>query len=1034
MLKKVILFLFLFFAFSFPVRAFKAETFVTFSNPVVGYEGWTLEKQTPLDLPKYLYQEATHSAVPVTWLLRYDALESATISGYFQKLIIKDKSQYLGAFLEVTPKLVESVGIGYPPGFSIHNANRVFLSGYQDFEREIIIDKYMTTFFKKFGFYPQSVSAWHLDSYSLQYLQSKYSVLTAMNCDEQYAMDGYRLWGGYVGSPYFPDKHNSLVPARTAKERVNLAMVRWAPRDLYHFYGSGVSSMYSFQINDYLGLGLDNNYFNALLSQYSHHTLLDFNEFTHLNLGLENGYWLPTYKDEIKKVFASVKNANGDYNLKPISLATFGDWLKARYPESSPTYFYKITDPLKNSSEEVSWYQSPWFRLGLKSENGQTKILDLRIYNRDIYEDNFNTPNQNTSLFHEIPAVIDTVKFPDQNYKIDFDISKSKLKYNKYLDSWKATLVEGNKQIILDPDQITFIGFAPPEVNSKDIKVVVKNGNTVWQMKPQTPFKLSLNYFWIILIVYLFYKFLRSPKPPIFGLVLSLLVGITLYRNGLLQSFGMGFWGPNGHDAIFHLSLISHFRDNLLNFSHPQFAGAILQDYHFVFDYLSGFLSKITFTSPTTLYFIIFPILASLSLVYLLNQLLEKWGYSRLDKNLAFVFVFLGGSLGFIPRLITGGNLFSGESAFWANQSASIFLNPPFVLSLIILLLFFNKLHNLRSTIYDLLNLSLLGGLLAQTKVYAFILLLGALLLNKKYKLFLGVLIVGSLITLPFMSFSGSPFVFQPLWFTKSMFASFDRVYWAKLVQAWQTYELVGPFYKLFLVNLFALGVFILGNLGLRIIGFFDRTQPLVKTIIVLGIVIPLIFTQKVNPWNTIQFMYYSIFFLGIFAGKVLAKYKILILPVVLVATFTSIGTLRDYLTTRSASRIGYSELLALDVLRLQPRGLVLSPVFAGNIIATPKPQYAYVSSAYISALTSQPEFLSDTINLDITGIKYQERFNEIQKFYNTQDKIWAKKYLEDNNIKYIYETPLKKMTLNPADPSLKVLYDSGEIKIYQRH
>lgn len=73
----------------------------------------------------------------------------------------------------------------------------------------------MDTFFTRFGFYPKSVSAWHLDSYSLQYLQSKYSVLTAMNCDDQYTTDNYRIWGGYLGSPYFPDKNNSLIRARS---------------------------------------------------------------------------------------------------------------------------------------------------------------------------------------------------------------------------------------------------------------------------------------------------------------------------------------------------------------------------------------------------------------------------------------------------------------------------------------------------------------------------------------------------------------------------------------------------------------------------------------------------------------------------------------------------------------------------------------------------------------------------------------------------------------------------------------------------
>jgi len=790
--------------------------------------------------------------------------------------------------------------------------------------------------------------------------------------------------------------------------------------------------MYSFQINDYLGLGLNHDYFQNLLKQYSQK---NFNEFTHFNLGLENGYSLVQYKTEIKKVIGDLGKYSDQYNLRPISLADFGDWFKARYPESSPAYFYKTKDTLAKSSEEVSWYQSPWYRLGLKSDNGQTKILDLRVYNRETYEDYFNTPNQSTSLFHEIPAVIDTIKTPSQVYNLNFSLATSIQKYNKYTDFWEITLVDINKKIILSPDKITFVGFSPPAINSKEIKVTELDGNTVWIFVPQTPFKTSLHPLWLVAIGLFVYFLFKKTKPPIIGIILALFAGSTLYRSGSLYSFGMGFWGPNGHDAIFHLSIIEHFRQNISSLAHPQFSGAYLKDYHFLFDYFLGFVAKTTSTPPTVLYFLIFPIFSSLAIVYFLNSLLLKWKYSNLEKNLAFIFVFLGGSLGYLPRLFSGQNILSGESAFWANQSSSMFLNPPFVLSIIVLLIFLNLLEpsfRTRSGIQKYVLLILLGGLLAQTKVYAFILLLGALLLNKKFKLFAGVLLVGVLITLPFISFSGSPFVFQPLWFTKSLFASPDRVSWPKLVQAWQTYELAGPFYKLFAVNLFALIVFLVGNLGFRLLGFFDRTQPIVKVIIALGILIPLFFTQKVNPWNTIQFMYYSIFFLGIFAGKELSRHKLLIVPVLFLATFTSFGTFRDYFSYRSASRIGYTELASLSVLKNQPKGIVLSPVFQNNLVATPKPQYAYVSSSYISALSGQPEFLSDTINLDITGIDYKERFNSIQRFYFTENKYWARQFLLNNNIKYVLETPLTHLKLNPADLGLTTIFDSGEINIYK--
>jgi len=166
------------------VQAFKATTFVTFSNPVTGYEGWENSKQTPLDLPRFIYEESTPSALPITWLLRYDAIESSTISAYFANLVSADKNQSLGLFLTITPNLVNSLGIPYPPGFSEHNANRVFLSGYQDEQRKLIIDRYMSLFFEKFGFEIKYPPSWRVSAYENDLIAPKLIGLSPLKQEE----------------------------------------------------------------------------------------------------------------------------------------------------------------------------------------------------------------------------------------------------------------------------------------------------------------------------------------------------------------------------------------------------------------------------------------------------------------------------------------------------------------------------------------------------------------------------------------------------------------------------------------------------------------------------------------------------------------------------------------------------------------------------------------------------------------------------------------------------------------------------------
>lgn len=1056
MLRKIfLLFTLVFLSFVHPAQAFRADTFVTFANPVRGLEGWGSSKQSPLDLPRYQYQESTHSAFPNTWLLRYDAVTDATISAFFAGLLKADKHQSLAAFLEITPSLTEDANISYPGG--------IFFSGYTMGDREKIIDVYMDAFFTRFGFYPKSVSAWHLDSYSLQYLQSKYSVMTAMNHDDQYDFNNNRIWGGYLGSPYFPDKNNSLIPARSLKDRVNLAMVRWGQKDLFDFYGGGENVSSSIQMSDYLAAGQSTPYFAKLLNLYSQKS---FNEFTHINIGLENDNDLKNYKAEIKKTYQALLKDEDSYNLQFVSLADFGDWFKARYPESSPAYFYqaentKVAIPtVASDPAKVFWYQSPFYRIGFKSNGGRTEIIDFRVYNRNIYEDHFTTPNQSSNLSHEIPAIIDSVKFPGTSAPIFFSMDTAKVVHSKQLDNWQVSFVLGEKTLTLYPDKITFAGFQAPEISSKDVHVTNYKNVTTWQPTAYTPFKKTTNFtwlFWLVVIIIVTKVWTRykskPPKLPLYlaaGLLIALLSGITVFRNSTLQPFGMGFWGPNGHDAIFHLSMIENFSTNTFSFSHPQIAGEKISNYHFLFDFLSGLLVKFFGISSLNLYFQVFPVLAGFSIVFLLNKLLLFWNYTKKERLLAFIMVFLAGSFGFIPKLITGQDFFAGESAFWANQSVSIFLNPPFALSLVILLLFLVRLTKsdiqLKLSKQDLLSLSFLGGLLAQTKIYAFILLLGSLLFTKRYKLFSGVLILGVLISLPFTVLGGqTPFLFSPLWFPKSLFASYDRFYWPELVSAWQVYEATGNFVKLSLVNLFALVVFLVGNVGVRILGIIqifstkllNNSESMVKWVIFFGLFIPLLFVQNVNPWNTIQFMYYSLFFLGIFTAKILGKVNFyLLIPIIILATFTSLGTLKDYIGYFSSSRIGYTELLALDALRELPKGIVLAPAYSmpqAAKVATPKPLYAYVSTAYISALSGQPEFISDTINLDITGFNYKERIRDVQKFYNTEDKQWAVGFLAENNIRYVYETPLQRLNLHPSDLQLDKIFDSGEINIYIR-
>lgn len=98
------------------------------------------------------------------------------------------------------------------------------------------------------------------------------------------------------------------------------------------------------------------------------------------------------------------------------------------------------------------------------------------------------------------------------------------------------------------------------------------------------------------------------------SLIILLLLGtvswsLTMIKSGLCWNAwcaaGLGFWGANGHDGIWHLALINNFSRGI--FDVPVFAGYPLQNYHIGFDLLVAFLFKVTRIPVVNLYFQILP-------------------------------------------------------------------------------------------------------------------------------------------------------------------------------------------------------------------------------------------------------------------------------------------------------------------------------------------------------------------------------------------------------------------------------------------
>lgn len=559
--------------------------------------------------------------------------------------------------------------------------------------------------------------------------------------------------------------------------------------------------------------------------------------------------------------------------------------------------------------------------------------------------------------------------------------------------------------------------------------------------------------------------FLRNNLVIISLLTLGTIAwSLTMVKSGACWNAncegGMGFWGANGHDAIWHISLINSLAKGLLtessSFEMPVLSGMDIKNYHLGFDLLIVFLHKITNISIVNLYFqVVPPIIAFL--VGLSTYLFVKtWKKSHLAAIWATFFVYFGGELSWIFN--------KGESTFWSQQAISTLINPPFALSLVFIFLGLYFLVK-RRTVFAIVFF----GLLLETKAYAGVLVLGALFLMgiweflrenqlRIFKIFFGASLISLVLFLLLNKGSENLFLFEPFWFLKNLF-NLDRFSVPRLASAITNYQLAGNTTKLYLSLILAFIVFWVGNMWTRLFKEIEvlrwlrhpkeitKMDVFVTSVIIAGALIPLFFVQKGTPWNTIQFFYYSLTFSAVLAGvgiKELCRNKpkkfiyILSILIVLLTIPTTLRTLVEvYLPQRPPAKISKEELSALSFLRGQDDGVVLTYPYdslkakeAEN--NPPRPLYLYDSTAYVSAISAKTTYLEDEVNLNIMNFDWKDRRENVETFLNTLNQDEARKFLSENNIKYVYWVKPQRAKLGETQLGLIKIFENNEVDVFK--
>lgn len=547
---------------------------------------------------------------------------------------------------------------------------------------------------------------------------------------------------------------------------------------------------------------------------------------------------------------------------------------------------------------------------------------------------------------------------------------------------------------------------------------------------------------------------------------------LTMIKSNLPTAFdGVGFWGANGHDGVWHIALAQSLARGSLDM--PVFTGHSLMNYHIGFDLLLALFHSLTRISIPTLYFQIFPPIIAVALGVVTYLFVFNWKKDRVAALWSVFFVYFGGSLGWIVTLFRGQG-FGGESMFWSQQGISTLINPPFALSLCLLLLAILTVMRYQASKRKILLLIsiLLFGSLITIKSYLGILTLVSLGIVSVFSLLkdrqqakywmlvtVGSLVFSTLLFLPLNRLSTGLLVFKPFWFLETMLGLSDRLNWPRAYEAIMNWRSGGVWIKAVPGMIAALVIFLVGNLGTRVLSLVSGLSLAKKTkaiewqdillvsIATGGVLAPTLFLQQGTPWNTIQFFYYTLFVSSLYAGisvsqllrKASHTTKLAVgTGIVLLTIPTTLSTLSTvYLPGRPPAKISVLESEALRFLASQPTGVVLTYPYdeiaaREAVINPPRPLYLYDSTAFVSAFSNKPVFLEDQVNLTIMGYEWKSRRDQVEAFLKSNDQKYVQEFLYNNHIVYIYWHKGERAVLGDKQLGLTRIFENKEVDIYK--
>ena len=507
------------------------------------------------------------------------------------------------------------------------------------------------------------------------------------------------------------------------------------------------------------------------------------------------------------------------------------------------------------------------------------------------------------------------------------------------------------------------------------------------------------------------------------------------------------YYGAHEHDGVWHIA-VSEMLINSSSWQMPTFAGEDLKGYNYGIDLLVAGLSRLTTISTKDWYFRGLPLLWGVGIIYYLLQFAKSYRPTTSFPWFLLLFSFFGSSFSYVLTLFHNGTIW-GSSGLLSMQALQVMTNPQLGLSLLLLLVYLNRLMGRHNASYqESLVLGLLVAAAFALKFYtgvilAFIVFVNFILELKSnsknwLKIFtrhlvmvIPVLLVAFLLYQP----SGKPFplVWKPF-ATVAPIIEDSRLFYVPIM-AQRLYTTSGTL--LLGLNILITVIYVVMNFGIRITAIFaplatnERTNKRVRTMLIAGslagLLFNILFVQTGIWWNTVQFLHISLFLSGFLAADFfdylytrtngrIAKMGILAILLGLLLP-TNIDVLKTYANSKGSSYVSSGQIEALEHLKQLPEGVVFSNNFVRDLnrMGTTPLLSTTFDTAYVSAYSGKVTYFADKTQLELLTIAYAGReilvndyacevLYEVDYLYEENNRPYADKFAKCSvNYRKIY-------------------------------